>query len=93
MTERTDPNCRGRNADPWDENAGCPIYLNSVSLFNIKPTGKCWEVGSKKHVEKTSDTNAWFITSDDKYVEFHKDGSYSFFNAGNYSMPVRLVME
>ena len=93
MTERTDPNCRGRNADPWDENAGCPIYLNSVSLFNIKPTGKCWEVGSKKHVEKTSDTKAWFITSDDKYVEFHKDGSYSFFNAGNYSMPVRLVME
>lgn len=93
MTQRTDPNCKGRFADPWDEYAGCPAYLNSVSLFNIKPTTRCWDVASKNHVEKESDTKAWFITSDDNYVEFNKDGSYKFYNAGNYCMPVRLVMD
>ena len=92
MTQRTDPYCKGRDAYPWDENAGCPAYLNSVSLFNLKPATKCWEVG-KKHVEKESDTKAWFITSDDQYVEFNKDGSYHFYSAGNYCMPVRLVMD
>ena len=25
--------------------------------------------------------------------DYHKDGSYAFYKAGNYSMPVRLVMD
>jgi len=64
-------------------------------LYLQEKTGKStWAVSRVSRFQGFHDLGeSWFITSDDQYVEFNKDGSYAFYKAGNYSMPVRLVMD